>query len=179
MPKKKVENKTLYNILQLLFGIVLAFLTIYWALTSNNRFLLMFSLIWWVQIFYLAVNWMIMGASGKRQSWWKGLVGISMVLALIFLALTPYFKKFFLWGVHITRCNAVDLYLMLLIFILVVGVLGLLWLIVAHLRMTYLELSGKELTFVEQLKIIAVVIGMFLFMVLMLKVFQLVGVRLG
>ncbi len=167
-----------YNIFSVIFGITVTALTVYWILFSNKEFLLGFSVIWWVVIFFMGTRWIIEWASGSEHIKDDRFINLTLLLFLILLVSTPYIKKFLLWGIHTPSNDIINVYFIPLLFLLVIVIYGLLWLGVAYLRITYLNFSKKNLTFIERIKIIGVVIGMFLFVVLMLKLIQLASVKM-
>ncbi|GEM_PF-2093974 len=160
-----------YKTLSIVFAIVLTGLTAWWILSGETGFLADFSLIWWVVLFFMEIEHIMEWALGGKLVKSDRYINITLLLIFIFLLSTPYLKKFFLWRVYVPT-GSMNVCLILLLFLLVVVVYGTLWISVAHLRITYLKRSGREITFSERLKIVAVVLSEFVFVLVMLKMMQ-------
>ncbi len=157
----------------LILGGILVIVTIYWALYSSSIFLRRFAAIWWIFLFYAAMRWTIKTFLGEVNFRRDSFVDVVFLLITVFYLYTPYIKVFFLWRLpeNITFDPFLDLFVILLIIVHFI-----LWSMLVHYRIVYIERNSKSFTFGERLKITGIVEILFILLLVTLKIIQMLGI---
>ena len=156
-----------------ILGGILIIVTIYWALYSSSIFLRRFAAIWWIFLFYAAMRWTIKTFLGEGNFRRDNFVDVVLLLITVFYLYTPYIKNFFLWRLpeNITSAPFLDLFVILLIIVRFI-----LWSMLVHYRIVYLERNGKSFTFKERLKITGIIEFLFILLLVTLKIVQMLDI---